>query len=851
MNVFRDMFLLGGVFLTIYYVNKSLNNEEQIAQNNNKDISQYSDQKEKSVEEESTVVSMPVKNKMQTSNANNKMCTYSLEKSEENECVEIVYLVPDVQSNVIEGKFARSQDLSLTSGGVTENHEELNRFILPLDNHYNDDIIKNRFIVNAENSDQKCYEVKFQINSQFINLAQVPNSVPKATHCQFHINDAEGNKVNSFAILLNHTFKYWVNLNNDSLPVQSAKAIQSYMQNSSKEFEEGLIDIPDYDIDLSPFTGFHYIKALKLNGKNLISLHEGIFSGMENLKKLYLMDSQISRVTQGMFSGLGNLEFLTLSHNRITSLPENVFHKLPNLKELFLVENKLTLLPEKLFYGLNSLEILFLSENNFEFIPDEIFRDLVNLEVLGMWLNNINRLPNSMKNLLKIKEIFFYNNPHIDFDFSVFNNLENLDLRSTNLNEFPQNIVKIKNLNKLWIGSNDFKEIPVNIIELKNLEELDLSSSKIINIPKEIFYGLQNLKKLNLSYMRYMNINENIKIGLKELKKLEGLNLNSNDLNHLPEDFFTPFVNLKELKLSSTQLEILPNSILQLKNLEKLNLSNNKFNSLPEGIFSTLTRLKDLNLYNVIFNNKNYKPIKEDTFSNLKDLESIKINGMNLESLYNDKDRSNDVTLFKGLKNLTYINLSDNNLSKIPEELRELNKLKTIILNGNKINEIPSWFAEEFPDLEDLRLTSCSLQEFPKNVLLLNKLKKLELRNNRLTSLPENIKNLQKLDRLELNNNKFSIFPEELLLLKNLTILDLGNNNISILPERVRNLRKLKQFHLFHNQIAALPKSIVQMNNLESFDLGQNKFTAVPLEIKEMEGIKYLSIGNNELYIRD
>ena len=87
--------------------------------------------------------------------------------------------------------------------------------------------------------------------------------------------------------------------------------------------------------------------------------------------------------------------------------------------------------------------------------------------------------------------------------------------------------------------------------------------------------------------------------------------------------------------------------------------------------------------------------------------------------------------------------------------------------------------AEQYPNLEELRLDFGRLSEFPLGITKLKHLKKLTVVSNTFTSLPPEIGLLRELEMLELHSNGLTALPEEIWQLGHLWYLGLRNNNFS------------------------------------------------------------------------
>ena len=123
---------------------------------------------------------------------------------------------------------------------------------------------------------------------------------------------------------------------------------------------------------------------------------------------------------------------------------------------------------------------------------------------------------------------------------------------------------------------------------------------------------------------------------------------------------------------------------------------------------------------------------------------------------------------FSNFRSLIIIDLSYNNLLKIPGGLFKLKYIKELNLANNHINYIQHQLS-----------------------LLIN-LEKLNLSYNDISFLPNSLFKLQKLEILLINYNKIKYIPIEIGLMKNLQRLNIYNNLINELPTTFCNIPKLK-----------------------------------------------------------
>ena len=144
------------------------------------------------------------------------------------------------------------------------------------------------------------------------------------------------------------------------------------------------------------FSGLSNLEGLLLQHNQLTSLPAGVFEGLHSLKTLWLHENSLSRLPEKIFNGLTNLESLFLASNQLTSLPPGVFQGLHSLTEIWLGGNSLTALAEAIFSGLGNLESLELARNQLTSLPQGVFRGLHSLRRLSLSHNLLTALPSGI-----------------------------------------------------------------------------------------------------------------------------------------------------------------------------------------------------------------------------------------------------------------------------------------------------------------------------------------------------------------------------------------------------------------------------------------------------------------------
>ncbi|CAB4377232.1 unnamed protein product [Rhizophagus irregularis] len=232
---------------------------------------------------------------------------------------------------------------------------------------------------------------------------------------------------------------------------------------------------------------------------------------------------------------------------------------------------------------------------------------------------------------------------------------------------------------------------------------------------------------------------------------------------------------------------------------------------------------------------------------------------------------------------LTLIDLHNNNLSDLPEEFGQLQKLGILNLSHNKFSKLPDCLTS-LKSLVELQISSNNLSGVLDPTFgNLSKLETLDISQNGITGLPLEISNLKNLRKLNLSKNKLKEIPGAALNgMTYLEELEIGENQLEIvfkdLDGQTVNLSSLTRLNVRQNKLRALDESqdstifhpsvkfpklkelLVSLNRIESFgpllhttpnleilDMGDNKFSEIPEGLVALKHLKRLDLGNNSL----
>ncbi|KAH8298501.1 hypothetical protein KR044_008708 [Drosophila immigrans] len=250
--------------------------------------------------------------------------------------------------------------------------------------------------------------------------------------------------------------------------------------------------------------------------------------------------------------------------------------------------------------------------------------------------------------------------------------------------------------------------------------------------------------------------------------------------------------------------------------------------TLPQAVFARLQTLDTLRLESC-----KLLQLPNNAFEGLSTLKSLRLSSRNADwgpaktlELYPDS--------LNGLKQLTELDLSDNNLRGLPGGfLCPVGNLQTLNLTRNRIRT-----AEQL-GFADLNCSAASASE----------LQLLDASHNELRSITESwgISRLRRLQHLNLQHNNISELSGEALAgLSSLRIVNLSNNHLETLPEGLfAGSKELREIHLQHNELYELPKGLFhRLEQLLVVDLSGNQLTSNHVDNTTFAGLIRLIVLN-------
>ncbi|KAG5564801.1 hypothetical protein RHGRI_000866 [Rhododendron griersonianum] len=358
----------------------------------------------------------------------------------------------------------------------------------------------------------------------------------------------------------------------------------------------------------------------------------------------------------------------------------------------------------------------------------------------------------------------------------------------------------------LWLS---WKGFPLDCIprdfSMDKLVALDLRYSSL----KKVWNGnmiLDKLKFLYLSHCHYLTRTPNFS-GLYSLEELL-----LNDCKSLVEvdESIRCLNKLLVLDMKNcTELRKLPYGIFMLKSLEHLDVSGcSKLGKL------TVFKGPLYKLRCFFFPSLTLPPKCVDSiglsltpFQASSCLKELNLKGCHLSYLLDE---------IGNLISLQTLDLTQNNLSTLPDSICNLTCLKRLRLKDNNVSYLPSGIGS-LTSLEILDLSRNNLWTLPDSIGKLSCLKELLVGYNKLSHLPSEIGDLDSLEILKLrSNNGFTVFPESICKLVHLQRLSLYGCNLSHFPSGIGGLVSLWFLNIGKNNFCTIPDSISNHPRLET-----------------------------------
>ncbi|XP_019371320.1 PREDICTED: leucine-rich repeats and immunoglobulin-like domains protein 3, partial [Gavialis gangeticus] len=381
---------------------------------------------------------------------------------------------------------------------------------------------------------------------------------------------------------------------------------------------------------------------------------------------------------------------LDLSHNRLSSI--NLSH-LPNLQEIKLNNNELGTIP-KLGPVSANITLLSLTNNKIAEIVSEYLKPFQALETLDLSNNNIAELKPALFPSLQLKYLYINSNRITSMEPGTFDNLSGtlqvLKLNRNKISSIPHKMFKLSHLQHLELNRNKIRHVDgLTFQGLTALKSLKLQRNGITRLMDGAFWGLTSMEILQLDHN---NLTEITKGWLYGLLMLQQLHLSHNAISRISPDAWEFCQKLSELDLTFNHLARLDDSsFIGLSLLVGLYIGNNKVNYIADCAFRGLSSLQTLDLKN----NEISWTIEDmnGAFSGLDKLKKLILQGNRIRSITKKA--------FSGLDALEHLDLSNNAIMSVQgNAFLQMKKLKELYLNTSsllcdcQLKWLPQWVSE-------------------------------------------------------------------------------------------------------------------------------------------------------------
>ncbi|MEZ0485070.1 leucine-rich repeat domain-containing protein [Fibrella aquatica] len=477
--------------------------------------------------------------------------------------------------------------------------------------------------------------------------------------------------------------------------------------------------------------------------------------------------------------------------------------------------------------------------------------------------------------------------------FRGLTNLRELIITDADCNDLTAGLNVLPALQSLHVTASSIDRLRLG--KLPRLETLHLNGQPFVQAPRSFtasnntspsvvsldstFLGLTSLKKVSFEKVKlaafpasllanaglmFLSIPDAdlkaLPADLDKLVALEELILDKNSLHQLP-DALGKLSRLTRLSASKCELTSLPASIGQLTSLTSLSVDTNQLTALPASV-GQLTALKQLN---VSLNQLTSLAGELGTLPNLKIIAAFgnsigrfPVHLIHVQDLYLS---NNQLTTLPGsigvMKHLRQLFIDENPITALPNEIEQLDSLRTLVLGGNQLTTLPSSIGS-LRGLVQLTVGKNQLREVPETIGRLTKLTALGLSDNPIVRLPGSLGNLSNLTQLGLKLPQLEAIPETVGQCSALNYLYVESDMMLTIPTEVTNCSQLKMLSLTGSRFIGLPESIGQLTKLNTITLdggtragltqGQGRVVALPASLVKCSELETLTVRNQQQF---
>ncbi|XP_063970329.1 toll-like receptor 4 [Lytechinus pictus] len=540
----------------------------------------------------------------------------------------------------------------------------------------------------------------------------------------------------------------------------------------------------------SSFTAYPIINTLDIYKNNLRLLESATFYPLKFLRWLDLSNNNhlVLPVTDILEMSL-QLSVLHLEILNLTSIQSDTLKSITHIRELYLSDNTLSSI--KISFC-TKVDVVDMSNNKIHRLTPENFtltciylchKDVLDLVGNPIEFVNPEVIASLQVRLLRIGGYHLSNEILANISLGISkSDIEELTILSGFIGEFPKvsfDPLHDSSLLALTFNQNGLENFrPLVFSNLTRLKRFSIHENyfPIEKVQPNFFYGMEALEKLDIVTNRVSQINSENQTWTLNITHF---NLRQNMLRKITESTFRGLRNLAILNKSYNDhlvaLEL--TAFSGLDNIQTIDLSLTSINVLDLKIPTLrslcLNGLSDLWL----------RYGKSSPFQHLHSLVYLSLVNSNISPIFLFDELTN-ASLFDGLLNLHYLDLSKNDLFTIFVyygmfwQLTHLNELK---LDSCQINMLHPLLFSMLESLQKLSLKRNQIRQFDGAFFMLSEIRTINLEGNRIYHLDNTLfANNEKLLNLSLAYNELTSLSESTFkpFLSSLLSIDLSGNQI-------------------------------------------------------------------------
>jgi Leucine-rich repeat (LRR) protein len=534
----------------------------------------------------------------------------------------------------------------------------------------------------------------------------------------------------------------------------SGKVMASINRTISTEL--GYLDLQNLGLSLVPpmVTSCKWIKMLALRNNLLVELPAivGMFLSLEDLR---IQDNRIVTIDPALGKCV-NLKRILASNNNIRSLPD-IFSGMTELRLLSLKSNPLIEMPVSIGALVNCLNDCDFAEfKDCTFPPRKILRQ-----------GTVAAMPFLQR---------FYDATQSRTGYSLI-------ASNCYLLEFPPCMLSFRTITLIDVAFNTISVIPAFVWSLLNLTSINVDSNRISSISDEMRY-LTGLTRFSLCDNPVSVLPASIRCMPQLIDlKTKGCPLTSPPISIAQSKYAGPRVrkyfdaierSVDSQNISWTKLGMasFPENWKSSELLVSLDVSNNSLTNIPGNLIKLLGSLQVFKA-----SRNNISTVCFELFSN----PAVKL-----------------------------IDLSENQIEKLPEAASQCRSVAVLRLNNNNLTSLPTK-SMNLESLTELDLSNNSLTYVQMHWALAPSLRNLQMNGNLLfdaQSWNGAGKETPPTRTLAFHDNRFKQIPLQIFMFMDVTALDISKNAINKLPKTMEMLTELKSLNIASTNISTIPDDL-------------------------------------------